>query len=80
MLDRLEKVGFIQRKANPQDRRGVLVQICDKWREVSMPLVADIQQSHRQLIASYSDEELAVITDFLKRFTANVNEAAKAIS
>jgi DNA-binding MarR family transcriptional regulator len=79
MLDRLEKAGFIQRKPNPNDRRGVIVEICDKWREVAMPLVQDIQQAHRQLIASYTDEELAVITDFLKRFTSNVNEAAKAI-
>jgi DNA-binding MarR family transcriptional regulator len=79
MLDRLEKAGFIRRTPNPNDRRGTLIELCDKWKEVSMPLVMGIQKSHRELIASYSDAELEIITDFLKRFTHNVNEAARAI-
>lgn len=72
MLDRLEKAGFIRRQPNPNDRRGVLVEITEQWGKTAMPLVAGVQQAHRKLIASYSAPELETIVDFLARFTRNV--------
>lgn len=71
MLDRLEKAGYITRKPNPNDRRGVLVETSQKWRDTAAPLVVDIQKATRALIARYSDEELKVIADFLARFADN---------
>jgi len=79
MLDRLEKAGFIRRKPNPEDRRGVLIEISEEWAETAGPLVAGIQKAQRELIASYSDKELETITDFLTRFTKNVVEYTKII-
>lgn len=79
MLDRLEKADFIQRKPNPKDRRGVLIEIDTKWIETARPLVEGLQQAQAELIASYSDEELATITDFLTRFTNNVKEHTRII-
>ena len=79
MLDRLEKAGFIRRKPNPEDRRGVLVEIDEKWAETAGPLVRGVQQAHAELIAGYSDEELETIMDFLTRFTNNVTEHTKKI-
>ncbi len=72
MLDRLEKAGFISRKPNPKDRRGVIVEIGKKWMELAGPLVAGVQQAHGELLNRYSDQELEVIADFLTRFTQNV--------
>jgi len=77
MLDRLERAQFIRRKANPDDRRGVLIEITKKWRETADPLVRGVQQAHIELIASYSDKELETIADFLTRFTSNVMEHTK---
>lgn len=74
MLDRLEKAKFIRRRPNPEDRRGVLVEINKKWMEVAGPLVAGIQKAHGELIAGYSSKELETIVDFLTRFTKNVRE------
>jgi DNA-binding MarR family transcriptional regulator len=74
MLDRLAKVGFIRRKPNPKDRRGVLVEITKKWGQTAGPFVAGVQRAHDELIASYSDEELETIADFLTRFTKNVQD------
>jgi DNA-binding MarR family transcriptional regulator len=79
MLDRLEKAHFIRRKPNPNDRRGVLIEIHHHWRETAGPLVAGVQKAHREMIASYSDQELATITDFLTRFTENVKNYTKLI-
>lgn len=74
MLDRLEKSEYITRKPNPNDRRGSLVEINKKWTEAAGPLVAGVQMAHKALFTRYTDEELAVIVDFLTRFTQNVRD------
>lgn len=74
MLDRLEKVGYIIRRPNPKDRRGVLVQISKAYTDKAMPLVAGVQKAHWELIAHYSDDELKTIVGFLQGFTKNVVE------
>lgn len=79
MLDRLEKANFIKRKPNPKDRRGVLITINKTWTDTVGPMVEGIQKAQRDLIASYSDEELATIADFLTRFTNNVKDSTKTI-
>lgn len=79
MLDRLEKAGYITRRPNPDDRRGVLVEATRAWQETAMPLVMDIQAAHRDLISKYSEEELKVIADFLQGFTTNVQNQTKKI-
>ena len=79
MLDRLEEAKFIRRKPNPNDRRGVLIEINEKWAETAGPLVAGVQKAQRELIASYSQEELEIIADYLTRFTQNVMQYTKVI-
>jgi DNA-binding MarR family transcriptional regulator len=79
MLDRLEKAGFIRRKPNPKDRRGVLIEMNERYTETVGPFVAGIQKAQTALIASYSDRELETIADFLTRFTKNVNEHTRII-
>lgn len=80
MLDRLEKAGYIRRIPNPNDRRGSLVELDPRYGEVAMPLVAGVQKAHKELLASYTPEELAVIADFLTRFTRNVAEQTDEIN
>jgi DNA-binding MarR family transcriptional regulator len=79
MLDRLEKAKFIKRKPNPNDRRGVLIEINEQWAKIAGPLVAGVQKAQKELIASYSDKELKTIADFLTRFANNVAEQTKII-
>ena len=74
MLDRLEKAKLIKRKPNPNDRRGVLIESNEKSTETIGPMVAGMQKVQNELIASYSDQELETIVDFLKRFAENVKE------
>jgi DNA-binding MarR family transcriptional regulator len=75
----LEKAGYVTRQPNPKDRRGVLIAVTPKWQKVARPLVSDVVKAHAELIASYSEEELKVIADFLTRFTKNVSDQTKAI-
>ncbi len=76
MLDRLERRNFIRRTPNPADRRGVIVEVDGRYAKVARKLVAGIQASHREVIASYSAKDLAVIADFLTRFAANMTHHA----
>jgi DNA-binding MarR family transcriptional regulator len=79
MLDRLEKAHFVVRKPNPNDRRGVLIEIDPHYTKAAMPLVMGVQKAHKELLAGYSSEELIAIADFLTRFTKNVTEHTKKI-
>lgn len=79
MLDRLAKRGFIVRKANTSDRRGVLIELTDKYNHEAQKMVAGIQKANLELFSSFDDEQLKLITDFLNRFTNNMQQAAKEI-
>ena len=74
MLDRLEKAGFIKRIPNPNDRRGIIIEINKNWTEKVAPLVAGVQKAQQELLTSYSAEELETIADYLTRFTENARE------
>lgn len=79
MLDRLERAGYVRRVPNPADRRSVIVEINEEWGKTAGPLVAGIQQAHRQLLNEYSAKELELIADFLTRFTQNIKEHTEKI-
>ena len=79
LLDRLEKRSFIQRKPNPEDRRGVIIEIDETYARTAQGLVAGIQKAHRELIARYSEGELETIADFLHRLAGKLGEQAERI-
>jgi DNA-binding MarR family transcriptional regulator len=79
MLDRLEHVGFVHRKANPKDRRGTLIEVNQEAREKIASMVAGAQQAQRELLARYTDAELVAIADFLTCFTKNVAEYSHSL-
>lgn len=79
LLDRLEKRGFIRRRPNPADRRGVIIEFDERYTRTARKLVAGIQRAHRELVAQYSEQELAVIAGFLRGFTGNMRLHAKKI-
>ena len=79
MLDRLEKRKFIRRKPNPNDRRGVIIEIDDSFTTDAQEMVVGIQKAHKELIARYSEKELGIIKDFLQRFAENLAVHSKKI-
>jgi DNA-binding MarR family transcriptional regulator len=79
MLDRLERAKLITRQPNPNDRRSLLIKVNkDSVRTVG-PLFAATRQAQDELVASYSTQELEVITDFFTRFTAVWEEGRRQL-
>lgn len=79
MLDRLEKRRIIARKSNPKDRRGIIIQIHSEYSNAAQKEVVGIQKAHRDLIASFSEEELEIVFKFLSKFTKNVEKHTEKI-
>jgi len=68
MLDRLEKAGFIERKPNPNDRRGTLITPVKSGAEKMASWFASAREAQDKLISSYSESELEIIADVFERF------------
>jgi DNA-binding MarR family transcriptional regulator len=69
MLDRLEKAKLVKRMPNPNDRRGILIEVDKSSVKTVGPMFAETRAAQDKLVASYSEKELIVISDFFKRFT-----------
>ena len=67
ILDRLERGGWIARERDPSDRRAVVVRaVRERYAEL-MRQYAGMSRSMNKLLAGYSDGELEVIADFMRR-------------
>jgi DNA-binding MarR family transcriptional regulator len=69
ILDRLERGGWVARDRDPDDRRAVLVRVRRDRAAELFGLYARMNASMDQLCAGYSDTELELLADFLRRTT-----------
>ena len=69
MLDRLEKAGLIERRPNPDDRRGSLVVPAKAGAERVASWFESARKALDELISTYSDDELETIADIFEQFT-----------
>lgn len=68
MLDRLEKAGLIERRPNPDDRRGTLIAPAESSAEKAASWFESARKAQDELISSYSEEELEIISEVFERF------------
>ncbi len=68
MLDRLEKAGLVERQPNPDDRRGSLITPAKSATEKVASWFESARKAQDELISSYSESELEIITDAFERF------------
>jgi DNA-binding MarR family transcriptional regulator len=69
ILDRLERGGWVARERDPSDRRAVVVRAGrDRAAEV-FRLYAGMNSAMDELCAGYSDDQLELLADFLRRTT-----------
>jgi DNA-binding MarR family transcriptional regulator len=66
-IDRLERRGFVRRLADPNDRRGVLIELTDEGLEVVDAAVAANSASDRQLLERLDPEEIAQLEVLLRK-------------
>ena len=69
MLDRLEKASLIERRPNPDDRRGTLITPAESAVEKAASWFESARNAQDELISIYSESELEIISDVFERFT-----------
>ncbi len=67
VIDRLERAGYVRRERDPTDRRKVVVRARPAMTRRIAPLYDSLQREMTALWSRYSDEQLAVILDFVTR-------------
>ena len=70
ILDRLERRRFIKRVRDTQDRRKVLVRVRPESLAPLVPRYEEVGKAYMALAEEYSDDELAVICDYMERASA----------
>jgi DNA-binding MarR family transcriptional regulator len=68
MLDRLEKAGLIERRPNPNDRRGSLIAPERSSAAKMAGWFESARNAQDELISSYSESDLEIIADVFERF------------
>ena len=79
MLDRLEKAGLIERRPNPNDRRGTLIAPEKSSNAKMAGWFASARKAQDALMSTYSESELEVIADVFERFTKLWDEERKKV-
>ena len=67
MLDRLEKAHLIERRRNPQDRRGTLIVLTNERTQEVSAMFASGREAINRLTSSYSESELETLADYFRR-------------
>ncbi|MGE3835746.1 MAG: MarR family winged helix-turn-helix transcriptional regulator [Acidimicrobiia bacterium] len=70
---RLVDAGFAVRRADPDDRRGVVVVITETGRETQAEIVARARRLLDWLAAGFSGPELAQLGELMTRFVARID-------
>ena len=69
ILDRLERGGWVARDRDPNDRRAVVVRVRRERGAELFRLYSGMNASLDQICAGYTDAELELLADFLRRTT-----------
>jgi len=71
-LDRLERRGYVKRKPDPDDRRGVLVQLTAAGRDVLDEAVSANTGREKGILANLTKQEQKTLTGLLKKLLAGL--------
>ena len=67
LIDRLERLGLVERAADAADRRKVLVRVREDRIGAIAALYTPLEKAMQALLAGYSKEELKLLIDFAER-------------
>jgi DNA-binding MarR family transcriptional regulator len=80
ILDRLERAGWVARERDPADRRAVTVRaLRDRTGEL-IRLFGGMNHAMDDVCAGYTEEQLALIGDFLRRTAGAGHESAERLA
>ncbi|MFD2331007.1 MarR family winged helix-turn-helix transcriptional regulator [Cohnella sp. GCM10020058] len=80
LIDRLEKIGYVRRQNDPNDRRRVIIVPEYESKEEIGNIYQPLHDAMIELAASYSAEELALISGFLGKAGAVIEAQIERLS
>jgi DNA-binding MarR family transcriptional regulator len=80
ILDRLERGGWVARERAPDDRRAVVVRTRQDRGAELFRLYSGMNASLDQICAGYTDAELELLADFLRRATEAGQDATDELA
>jgi DNA-binding MarR family transcriptional regulator len=75
-LDRLEEQGLVERRPDPQDRRGTVVALTEAGRELEDRAMPELMRRGEQLLSGLSAEELDELAALLRKLLLSLGQAA----
>ncbi|KAA6451889.1 MarR family winged helix-turn-helix transcriptional regulator [Bacillus swezeyi] len=66
VIDRLEKAGYVRRSRDSADRRRLLIELIPENMEEIYTLFEDLAQESAMFLSQYTDQELHIITRYIK--------------
>jgi DNA-binding MarR family transcriptional regulator len=74
LVDRLEREGLVERVADPDDRRGLLVGLTRKGRGLVTRVGPSHLETERRMLAALTDEEQAELARLLRKLLIGLEE------
>jgi len=74
MLDRLEKSGVIERRRNPEDRRGTLIVLVEAKAAELTGLLGSAVRAQNEFLSNYTEKELEFLGDFVSKLAKVIDE------
>jgi DNA-binding MarR family transcriptional regulator len=78
VVDSLERRGFVQRSPNPNDRRGIIVELTPAGVEAVAKVRTLIHAHEREWMSVLADDELAAYIGYMHRIQDHVAAEAEA--
>lgn len=73
-VQRLEKAGFLFRKADEKDQRVSRIYLTEKGKQVKERGMKRVEENEKILFDGFSDAELCLLRRFLEQITANIDK------
>ncbi|MCM5557740.1 MarR family winged helix-turn-helix transcriptional regulator [Pleomorphomonas sp. JP5] len=75
-IDQLAKAGLVERRQNPDDRRGMIVSLTDKgFALIDEAVTAHVENQHR-LVSTLSEPERAMLDTLLKSYLGRLQRSS----
>lgn len=71
-LDRLEAEGLVERRPDPSDRRGVIVHLSEKGRDLIDRALVRHVENERELLSALNDQELEQLSTLLRKLLTHL--------
>jgi DNA-binding MarR family transcriptional regulator len=78
LIDRLEKRGFVRRRADPDDRRKVMVEAAEATAKVTAEAYAPLQVAGEKSLSRYTEAELRLFMRMLEDSLGIQDEMTRA--